>query len=66
MPEYYVNQNPQSTGEHEVHAEGCSYMPISKLPLGWFSDCHAAVEKARDYYKNVDGCYYCSNPCHTR
>ncbi len=68
MASYYVNKNPQPTGEHEVHKSGCSCMPIEihKKYLGNFTNCHAAVRKAREYFTNVDGCKHCSKECHTR
>jgi hypothetical protein len=68
MAKYYVNENPQPTGEHEVHKEGCSYLPEypNKKYLGDFSKCEEAVNEAKKYYNSVDGCYYCSNECHTR
>ena len=66
MDHYYVNDEAQSTGEHEVHKEGCSCMPLKKTDLGYFSDCHQAVEKAKTVYSNVDGCAICCRPCHTR
>ena len=68
MNYYYVNNNAQPTGEHEVHKDGCSYMPNSanRKYLGYFDNCHKAVAKAKEIYPNVDGCYYCSNSCHTR
>lgn len=67
MSKYYVNKNAQSNGDHEVHKEGCSYMPNSenKIYLGEFSTCSAAVIAARISYTQVNGCYYCSNACHT-
>ncbi len=66
MANYYVNKNPQSTGEHEVHKEGCPYMPQSHNQeyLGNFSTCQEAVQKAAQKYRNVDGCKFCSPTCH--
>ena len=68
MYRYYANKNPQSDGVHEVHREGCSYMPSSQNQhyLGMYSNCHDAVEKASTYFSIVDGCFYCSRECHTR
>lgn len=68
MANYYVNKNAQPTGEHEVHQSNCSHLPDeeNKLFLGSFDNCHAAIRKAKEHYTNVDGCYYCSNECHTR
>ena len=67
MAKYYVNKNAQANGDHEVHKEGCSYMPssLNRIYLGEFSNCKDAVRKAKEYYSRVNGCYYCSNSCHT-
>ncbi len=67
MNSYYVNTNPQSNGDHEVHREGCSYLPNpeNRLYLGEFSSCHGAVYEAKKTYSTANGCYYCSNDCHT-
>lgn len=68
MDFYYVNDKPQITGEHEVHKDGCTYLPDieNRTFLGMFSTCKEAVEKAREKYNNVDGCYFCSYACHSR
>ncbi len=67
MTKYYVNKNAQSNGDHEVHALGCSYMPAAenRVYLGEFYSCSSAVKEAGKHYTQVNGCYYCSNPCHT-
>lgn len=64
---YYVNDNAQANGDHEVHHEKCPYLPKihSTTPLGEHSSCHSAVRAARRYYTQVDGCATCSNDCHT-
>ncbi|MCX6168671.1 MAG: hypothetical protein NTX65_05005 [Ignavibacteriales bacterium] len=68
MSSYYVNKNAQTTGEHEVHKSGCSFLPTAenRIYLGEFSNCKEAVKEAKKHYSNVDGCYYCSTECHTR
>lgn len=66
MKTYYVNKNAQSTGEHEVHAYGCSHMPNQPLLLGAFNNCIEAIAKARQHYTNVDGCFYCCEECHKK
>lgn len=68
MAAYYVNKNAQSTGEHEVHRAGCSYLPDTenRVYLGDFTNCKDAVRESKKHYDNVDGCYYCSRECHTR
>lgn len=68
MKSYYVNKNAQDNGDHEVHDESCSRLPISsnREYLGEFNTCGPAVQKAKDNgYKKANGCYYCSRPCHT-
>ncbi|MDX1535970.1 MAG: hypothetical protein R3346_04395 [Candidatus Spechtbacterales bacterium] len=67
MFSYYVNKNRQANGNHEVHVSGCSYFPAPQNAkfLGTFSSCKAAVRKAKEYYDDVNGCYYCSKACHT-
>ena len=67
MPDYCVNKNAQSNGDHEVHKQGCSYMPApeNQVPLGSHPSCHGAVARARTVYPTANGCYYCSPECHT-
>jgi len=68
MAAYYVNQNAQPNGDHEVHKAGCSHMPepANRKHLGDFSNCRDAVRTARQFYKQCNGCYYCSKECHTQ
>lgn len=67
MTYYYVNKNQQSNGDHEVHKTGCSHMPNAenRIHLGNFSSCHPAIKEAKKYFTKANGCYYCSNACHT-
>ena len=67
MARYYVNKNAQANGDHEVHTTGCSFMPDeeNRIYLGDFARCAPAVKKAKETYSQSDGCYYCSNACHT-
>lgn len=64
---YYVNKNAQSNGDHEVHTATCTRLPDigNRQYLGDFSRCVPAVAEARRYYRQSNGCYYCSNACHT-
>ena len=68
MARYYVNDNAQPNGDHEVHTTGCSWLSKieSKTYLGDFSNCVPAVKEARKHYSQVNGCYHCSRPCHTQ
>jgi len=67
MKKYYVNKNAQMNGDHEVHTTGCSFLPLeeNRIYLGEFSNCARAVNAARNHFTQVNGCYYCSNECHT-
>jgi hypothetical protein len=67
MPNYYVNRNAQANGDHEVHESTCTYLPAAqnRIHLGYFYNCADAVKEARKHYSQVNGCYYCSRPCHT-
>lgn len=67
MPHYYVNKTEQANGDHEVHQSDCSYLPdeANRIYLGNFVDCVGAVKEAKKHYLRSNGCYYCSNKCHT-
>jgi len=67
MSRYYVNKNQQDNGDHEVHTTGCEWMPNpeNRIYLGDFTSCGPAVTEAKKHYKQSNGCFYCSKPCHT-
>ena len=67
MSVYYVNKNPQVNGDHEVHKQGCNYMPddLNKVYLGDYLSCRSAVTKALEFYSKSNGCFHCSEECHT-
>ena len=64
---YYVNDNAQANGDHEVHRDGCQYLPApaNRTYLGSFDNCSDAVTAAKKHYRQVNGCYTCSRACHT-
>lgn len=64
---YYVNKQAQPNGDHEVHKDGCGWMPlgVNKKELGEYYSCEAAVTEAKKSYDQVNGCYYCCYACHT-
>ena len=68
MPNYCVNKNAQSTGEHEVHKDTCTFLPDkeNRINLGSCITCQEAIVKARKYYDNVDGCFYCIPECNKK
>ncbi|HEY8877928.1 MAG TPA: hypothetical protein VIN03_10215 [Roseateles sp.] len=71
MPNFVINKNPQANGDHEVHnaSTGCAYMPApaNQIELGLHASCHGAVLAAKSQWPNnrINGCYYCTNACHT-
>ena len=73
MPNYIVNKNAQyDTRDHEVHVtprSSCSSPrypePQNQETLGYYSTCNGAVREAKSRGYKANGCYYCSNPCHT-
>ena len=72
---YFMNANAQSNGDYEVHNDICSYGKLVQRPLelGDHVSCYSAVQLAIVRYGSaaqahrgqINGCYYCSNPCHT-
>ena len=64
---YYVNNEAQSNGDHEVHTESCFYYPEikSKAPLGEHESCKEAVLAAKKVHYQVNGCIHCCRSCHT-
>lgn len=68
MARYYVNDNAQSNGDHEVHERGCAWMPDrdNRTYLGSYNSCRPAVREARrNHYSQVNGCKHCSPACNT-
>lgn len=62
---YSVNDVAQPNGDHEVHKEGCHYFPANYTHLGYYNNCAEAVKKARNHYRQVNGCAFCARECHT-
>jgi hypothetical protein len=67
MTRYYVNKNAQDNGDHEVHADGCNWLPKpeNRIFLGDYPACSPAVTQARRTYPQSNGCIHCSKACHT-
>jgi hypothetical protein len=68
MALYYVNMNSQPNRDHEVHTTDCSFMPDSdnRIYLGDFASCQPAIAKARQYFAQSNGCYFCARQCHAQ
>ena len=66
MAYYRMNNNAQLNGDHEVHRQGCYWWPTANYTsLGDHPNCYSAVAAARAHHYQVNGCYFCSNECHT-
>lgn len=65
---YFVNDNAQPNGDHEVHVQGCYWLSLATrtTPLGYYWTCADAVRAARAKYRQCNGCAYCSAECHTQ
>lgn len=74
MSRYILNKNKQdseSGKNNEVHNENtCDHLPLlgNRIFLGYFNNCQDALSKAKSDYpgskNDIDGCYWCCNPCH--
>ena len=64
---YYVNDNAQPNGDHEVHKDGCPWLARahSTSYLGAFEHCREAVDVAKRTYRQSNGCATCAPACHT-
>lgn len=65
MANYYVNDSAQPNGDHEVHRQGCNWMPQNRTYLGDHLTCFSAVVAAKRIYRQSNGCFFCSRECHT-
>ena len=63
---YYVNENAQVNGDHEVHRADCSWLPTAenRLYLGEFASSYEALMAAKRIYNSADGCAYCCPEIH--
>jgi len=67
MAQYWVNKSVGTTADHEVHKEGCAWMPAAQNRgyLGDFATCQPAVAEAkRQGYAKANGCIHCAAACH--
>jgi len=67
MSVYYVNIDPQSDGQHEVHKSECTHLASreDRLYLGIFRNCQDAIQEAEKHYPAVAACNSCSPECCT-
>lgn len=69
MPNFCVNTEAQSNGDHEVHDldqnKWCLPAASHRRALGWHASCQGAVQAAKSYYRQSNGCAWCVPACHT-
>lgn len=67
MSKYYVNNQRQTNGDHEVHVKGCYWLELASdtTDLGEHLSCSSAVAAAKRTYPTANGCYHCASACHT-
>ena len=62
---YYVTKEMDTHGKHEVHREGCPYLPAPEAceHLGRLLSSFSAVAVARKLYDKINGCLHCTPEC---
>lgn len=69
MPEYYLKQEPDKDGFHELHHIICPFVEDADLSqwiyVGRFNSCHKALAAAKYHFATADGCRRCASSCHT-
>ena len=66
--EFYVNKSASNDNKHEVHSATCVFLPVesNRISLGEFFTCTTAINKAKEHFDNVNGCYFCARLCHEK
>lgn len=61
MRSYYINNQHQKEGVHEVHTAECPFLPnsMNRRYIGAFKSVDMALENASNVYASVEGCKYC-------
>jgi hypothetical protein len=65
MSSYYVRIKPQFNGTNSVHREDCPFLPDieNRIYLGEFNSGEEAFMRAKLYFPEASGCYFCSKEC---
>jgi hypothetical protein len=76
MPDYILNRRKQDSASrknhelHDVTPGACDRLPApeNRIDIGFFSNCHAAIDAARRKHPSmsatIDGCHQCCPECH--
>ncbi|QZT37387.1 hypothetical protein K5X82_00495 [Halosquirtibacter xylanolyticus] len=61
MKSYYINNQYQSEGVHEVHTADCPFLPgsIDRRYIGAYKNVDMAIHNAQSEYSHVESCAYC-------
>jgi|GEM_PF-3000780 len=62
---YYLDRDSRGSGRHELHVRGCVLMPAVPhcIDLGFYANCHAALQAAEVHFDRVAFCELCCRPC---
>lgn len=64
---YYLSLTQNNPGSnHEVHREECEKCPstTSRIDLGYCSSSYVTFYRAKQYFRDVDGCALCCPEIH--
>lgn len=66
--EYYASLEALENGNHTVHKKDCPMLPEMKdlKYLGDFMFSASAMAEAEKQFKQVNGCYHCTNSHYTK
>ncbi|MCP3964919.1 MAG: hypothetical protein GY750_11045 [Lentisphaerae bacterium] len=61
MKKHYSISKGSKEDQHEVHTEGCKYLPdvFNREYLGYYSTPQEAVDEANLRHGSTQGCGYC-------
>jgi hypothetical protein len=59
-PIYYVSEEPDPDGLHEVHVDVCYLLPKQSRFLGMHANCESALVQATKAFPDVVGCRVCT------
>ena len=62
-PIYYVSEEAEEDGHHEVHRDTCYRLPVLRKYVGVHPSCSEAIARARQHYAAAIGCRLCAYEC---
>lgn len=66
MKNYYLSTYVKNNGNYEVHSLDCYFLPKQehRILLGFFDDGKDALNAAKKYKSNIEGCKFCIPECY--